>query len=158
MLATRQAIRLTANKQLSPSLAASARSCASPPLSSRRPADRHRASSATLTGSNEPDDLADTFCPSILPALATVAVAARPNALPKAAALRAVAPRAAVLGRARASAQSLDNHSTELTVEFPSVGPVRGYAAEAGGKFTRSKPHMNIGCVLGSLLCRRSLH
>ena len=30
---------------------------------------------------------------------------------------------------------------------IPAVGPVRGYAAEAGGKFTRSKPHMNIGCV-----------
>ncbi|TNY17622.1 P-loop containing nucleoside triphosphate hydrolase protein [Rhodotorula diobovata] len=82
MLATRQALRLTANKQLSPSLAASARS---------------------------------------------FAVAARPSAVPKAAALRAVAPRAAVLGRA--------------------LGPVRGYAAEAGGKFSRTKPHMNIGTI-----------
>lgn len=27
------------------------------------------------------------------------------------------------------------------------VGPVRNYAAEAGGKFERKLPHMNIGSV-----------
>lgn len=33
------------------------------------------------------------------------------------------------------------------------VGPVRNYAAEAGGKFERKLPHMNIGYV-----CRRVRH
>ena len=28
-----------------------------------------------------------------------------------------------------------------------SAGPVRTYAAEAGGKYVRSKPHMNIGTI-----------
>lgn len=105
MLATRQALRLSANKQLSPSLTASARSCALAASHRlvRRPAERHPGPTAGLLGTNEPERQADTFCPSIRPCPSTVAVAARPSALPKAAALRAVAPCAAVLGRARAS-------------------------------------------------------
>ncbi|BGP71454.1 translation elongation factor Tu [Rhodotorula toruloides] len=80
MLATRQALRLTANRQLAPSLAASARS---------------------------------------------FSAVARP--VSQVAAVRAAAPRVAVLGRA--------------------PGPVRGYAAEAGGKYERKLPHMNIGTI-----------
>lgn len=30
------------------------------------------------------------------------------------------------------------------------AGPVRGYAAEAGGKYERKLPHMNIGYVLAA--------
>ncbi|KPV74459.1 uncharacterized protein RHOBADRAFT_48625 [Rhodotorula graminis WP1] len=37
--------------------------------------------------------------------------------------------------------------SPSLAASARSFGPVRGYAAEAGGKFTRSKPHMNIGTI-----------
>ncbi|GAA5935217.1 hypothetical protein JCM1841_006447 [Sporobolomyces salmonicolor] len=82
MLATRQVLRLTAQKQVSPSLAASVRA---------------------------------------------FSAVARPASVPKVAALRSVVPRAVVFARA--------------------AGPVRGYAAEAGGKFNRKLPHMNIGTI-----------
>ncbi|GAA5948978.1 hypothetical protein JCM3765_003975 [Sporobolomyces pararoseus] len=82
MLATRQALRLTAQKQATPSIAASVRSF----------------SAATR--------------------------APRVSAL---AGARATLPRAAVFARA--------------------TGPVRTYAAEAGGKFSRKLPHMNIGTI-----------
>ncbi|BGP17488.1 hypothetical protein JCM10213_004416 [Rhodosporidiobolus nylandii] len=81
MLATRQALRLTANKPVASSVAASARA---------------------------------------------FSAVARPAPVARAA-VRFAVPRAAVFGRA--------------------AGPVRSYAAEAGGKFERKKPHMNIGTI-----------
>ncbi|GAA5871185.1 hypothetical protein JCM3774_006817 [Rhodotorula dairenensis] len=86
MLATRQVLRVSANKQFSPALARSSR----------------------------------------VRGLAVSAVA-RPAPVPKAAALRTAFPRSAVLAR--------------------TLGPVRNYAAEAGGKFERKLPHMNIGTI-----------
>ncbi|GAA5890022.1 hypothetical protein JCM6882_009203 [Rhodosporidiobolus microsporus] len=66
-----------------------------------------------------------TVSPSVQASARAFSAVARPAAVPRA--VRVAVPRLAAFGRAAA--------------------PVRNYAAEAGGKFERKKPHMNIGTI-----------
>lgn len=56
--------------------------------------------------------------------------------------LSRVLPSSPVPVSARPIPRSTDKHAN---ISSPAVGPVRNYAAEAGGKFERKLPHMNIG-------------